>query len=66
MIKLDLTEDMVIKMMMPITTMNRILKIAATHREEVTQHNEECLLMAVVTMAMTIDREMINYRMRVL
>lgn len=62
MIKQDLTEDMAIKMMMVI--MIKILKTVAFHREEVTQPIEECLQIAVVTMAMMIDLDIIINRTR--
>ena len=53
--KLDLTEDKATKMTKEITTMNKILKTAATHKEEVTLGKIECLQMVVVTMVMMID-----------
>ena len=63
-IKLDLTEDKATKMTKEITTMNKILKTAATHKEEVTLGKIECLQMVVVTMVMMIDKRMITNRIR--
>ena len=62
--KLDLTEDKATKMTKEITTMNKILKTAATHKEEVTLGKIECLQMVVVTMVMMIDKRMITNRIR--
>ena len=62
--KLDLTEDKATNMTKEITTMNKILKTAATHKEEVTLGKIECLQMVVVTMVMMIDKRMITNRIR--